>query len=49
MAGQPIEGLNVVAGIMLLQARVRGDAVARGLIGKVPVGQFPRNSIIQLQ
>jgi iron complex outermembrane receptor protein len=48
-AGQPAEGLNVVAGIMLLQARVRGDAVNRGLIGKVPVGVFPRNSFIQVQ
>jgi iron complex outermembrane recepter protein len=49
LAGQPFEGLNVVAGIMLLQARVRGDAVDRGLLGKVPVGQFPRNSLIQIQ
>ncbi len=49
LAGRPAEGLNVVAGIMLLQARVRGDAVDRGLIGEIPVGQFPRNSFISVQ
>lgn len=49
LAGRPFEGLNVVAGIMLLQARVRGDAVDRGLIGDIPVGQFPRSSFISLQ
>lgn len=49
LAGRPMEGLNVVAGVLLLQARVRGDAVDRGLLGEIPVGVFPRNSFISVQ
>ena len=49
LAGQPMEGLNVVAGIVLNQARVKGDAVDRGIIGKVPIGVWPRTSLIQVQ
>jgi len=48
-AGRPFEGLSVVAGMMLLQARVSGDAVSRGLIGRIPVGVFPRKSFLTLQ
>ncbi len=49
LAGQPFEGLSVVAGIVLIQARVSGDAVERGLIGSVPVGVWPRTSLLQVQ
>lgn len=48
LAGQPFEGLNIVTGIVLIEARVRGDAVSRGLIGEVPVGIWPRTSLVQV-
>ena len=41
VAGAPIEGLKVVAGAVLLQARVSGTTVDLGLIGEVPPGQPP--------
>jgi iron complex outermembrane receptor protein len=39
LAGEPIEGLNLVAGAVLMKARVSGPAVELGLIGSKPVGQ----------
>lgn len=39
LAGQPVEGLNVVAGAVLMKPRVSGPAVDLGLIGPRPVGQ----------
>ena len=41
LSGQPLEGLKVVAGAMLLQARVSGSTVDQGLIGNVPPGRSP--------
>ncbi|MHB1204817.1 MAG: TonB-dependent receptor domain-containing protein, partial [Rhodospirillaceae bacterium] len=41
-AGKVADGLTVVAGAVFLQARVSGDLVTRGLIGKIPVGRIPR-------
>ena len=41
LSGQPLEGLKVVAGAVLLQARVSGTIVDLGLIGGVPPGQTP--------
>ena len=41
LSGQPLEGLKVVAGAVLLQARVSGTTVDLGLIGGVPPGQTP--------
>lgn len=41
LSGQPLEGLKVVAGAVLLQARVSGTTVDLGLIGDVPPGQTP--------
>ena len=41
LSGQPMEGLKIVAGAMLLQARVSGSTVDRGLIGGVPPGRTP--------
>ncbi|MGE3475795.1 MAG: TonB-dependent receptor [Rhodospirillaceae bacterium] len=42
LAGQPAPDLTVVAGVMLLQARVSGSSVDRGLIGAVPPGRTPQ-------
>ena len=41
LSGQPLEGLKVVAGAVLLQARVSGTTVDLGLIGDVPPGKTP--------
>ena len=41
LSGQPLEGLKVVAGAVLLQARVSGTTVDLGLIGDVPPGETP--------
>ncbi|MGE4063444.1 MAG: TonB-dependent receptor [Rhodospirillaceae bacterium] len=48
LAGQLFEGFNIVAGLVALEPRVSGDAVDRGVIGKIPVGVFPRSSIVQI-
>ena len=42
LAGQPIEGLSVVAGAVLLDAKVSGEAVDLGIIGPRPVGSTGR-------
>ncbi len=42
LAGQPVPDLTVVAGLMLLQPRISGSTVDRGLIGAVPPGRTPR-------
>ena len=39
LTGQPIEGLNIVTGAVLMKPRVSGDAVELGLIGKRAVGK----------
>jgi iron complex outermembrane receptor protein len=39
LAGEPVKGLNVVAGAVLMKPRVSGPAVDLGLIGPKPVGQ----------
>jgi len=41
LSGQPLEGLKVIAGVVLLQARVSGTTVNLGLIGDVPPGKTP--------
>ncbi len=41
LSGKPIEGLTVVAGAVLLRARVGGSTVDRGLIGAIPPGRPP--------
>lgn len=43
LAGQPIEGLSIVAGAVFLDADVAGEAVEIGLIGPRPVGTTGRN------
>ena len=42
LAGQPIDGLSVVAGAVLLDADVSGEAVNLGIIGPKPVGTAGR-------
>lgn len=42
LAGQPIQGLSVVAGAVLLDADVSGEAVDLGRIGPKPVGTTGR-------
>jgi iron complex outermembrane receptor protein len=42
LAGQPIDGLSVVAGAVLLDADVSGEAVDLGVIGSRPVGTAAR-------
>jgi iron complex outermembrane receptor protein len=42
LAGQPLEGLSVVAGAVLLDADVSGEAVNLGIIGPTPVGTAER-------
>lgn len=43
LAGQPIEGLSIVAGAVFLDADVAGEAVDLGVIGPKPVGTTKRN------
>lgn len=42
LAGQPVPNLTIVAGVMLLQPRISGSTVDRGLIGPVPPGRTPQ-------
>jgi iron complex outermembrane receptor protein len=42
LAGQPVEGLSVVAGAVFLDAEVSGEAVDLGSIGRKPVGTTSR-------
>ncbi|CAA9485792.1 MAG: hypothetical protein AVDCRST_MAG91-265 [uncultured Sphingomonadaceae bacterium] len=42
LAGQPIQGLSVVAGAVILDADVSGEAVDLGIIGPKPVGTASR-------
>ncbi|MBM3513910.1 MAG: TonB-dependent receptor [Alphaproteobacteria bacterium] len=43
LSGRVAEGLTVVAGATLLKARVSGDSVARGVIGRIPLGRYPHS------
>ena len=49
LAGRVIEGLTVVGGAVLLQPRVSGDAVDRGIVGRIPLGPRERFALITLQ
>ncbi|MDB5708775.1 MAG: hypothetical protein JWL96_845 [Sphingomonas bacterium] len=41
LAGSPLPGLSVVAGGLLLDARISGEEVDAGLVGRRPVGSSP--------
>ena len=45
LAGQVAPGLNVVVGNVLVDAKVSGEAVDLGLIGRKPVASFVRHTI----
>ncbi len=49
LSGQVVEGLTVVAGAVLLRARVSGFAVDQGLISPLPAGATPRLLRLNLQ
>lgn len=49
LTGQLLPGMTVVAGAVLLQARVSGLSVDRGLIGRVPPGQPPATYLLNAQ
>ncbi len=49
LAGEVMDGLTVVAGTVLLQARVSGPLVDQGLVGRVPFGRNPRVSNLNVQ
>ena len=42
LTARPVEGLSVIAGIVLLDAEVSGEVVDFGIIGPRPVGISPR-------
>jgi iron complex outermembrane receptor protein len=46
LAGQVAPGLNLVAGTVLLDARISGEEVEAGLIGRRPIGSLARHSIV---
>lgn len=48
LAGRPRPGLSIVAGTILLDPKISGEAVDTGLIGDRPVGQVRRRSIFNL-
>lgn len=48
VAGQVAPGLSLVAGNIFLDAEVSGEDVARGLIGKRPIGTMKRRTIVSL-
>ena len=49
LAGRPFTGLNVVAGMMFLKARVSGLPVEQGLIAARPPGILPRFFRVDVQ
>jgi iron complex outermembrane recepter protein len=48
LAGEVAKGLSVVVGNVLLDAKLSGEEVDQGLIGKTPVGTFVRNTNVNL-
>lgn len=48
LAGKIRPGFSLVAGTVLLDPRISGEAVATGLIGDRPVGQVKRRTILNL-
>jgi iron complex outermembrane recepter protein len=49
LAGPAAPGLTVVAGAVLIDPRVSGDPVERGLVGPIPVGPTPITGLLSLQ
>jgi len=49
ISGEPLPGLTVVAGAVLLKARISGFTVDQGTIGEVPISTFPRVLTLNMQ
>lgn len=49
LSGQPIPGLTVVAGAMLLRARIKGTTATAGVIGSAPIARPNRNLRLNVQ
>jgi iron complex outermembrane receptor protein len=49
LAGPAAPGLTVVAGAVLIDPRVSGDPVDRGIVGPVPIGPSPLTGMVDLQ
>ena len=49
LTGRVLEDLTVVAGATLLQARVTGESVNSGRLGRIPLGRFPHQLRLNLQ
>jgi len=49
LSGQPMPGLTVVAGAMLLRARIDGGQSTAGVIGAVPIARPSRNVRLNVQ
>lgn len=48
VTGEIAPGLDLVAGMTLLQPRLSGEPVDRGIVGPVPIGPRPRYSTLSL-
>jgi len=48
LAGSLLPGVSLVAGTLLLDARIAGDLVASGAIGPRPIGSLRRRSIVNV-
>ena len=48
LTGEIVPGVTIVAGTLLLDPRISGEAVDSGLIGPRPVGQIRRRSVANL-
>ncbi len=48
-SGKPIDGLTIVAGTVFLQARIAGEAVDQGRVGRVPIPRIPRTSRLNVE
>jgi iron complex outermembrane receptor protein len=48
LSGPLFEGLNVVGGMTLIQPRLSGEPVQRGLVGRIPPGPRPRFALLSL-
>lgn len=48
LSGTLTEGLRVVAGMTLIQARLSGEPVTRGIVGPIPPGPRPRFALASL-
>ena len=48
LAGKVTDGISVVGGLILIQPRLSGDPVDRGVVGAVPPGPRPRFGLLSI-